>query len=82
MNRFSYYPVPIQTRPSNEKRSGPAENAIKTSGANRMKNTGCYTTRYIEDAVATAQQAGTPEAAQIIYEINLATAENETEFEG
>jgi hypothetical protein len=29
------------------------------------------------DAVASAQQAGTPEAAQIIYEINLATAEEQ-----
>jgi len=47
-----------------------------------MKNTGCYTTRYIEMRWRLPNRAGTPEAAQIIYEINLATAEERNRIRG
>jgi hypothetical protein len=54
------------------------ENAIKIAlGANRYEQYRLLHDPVYRDAVATAQQAGTPEAAQIIYEINLATAEEQ-----
>src|SRR5882724_511781 len=59
------------------------ENAIKiVLGANRYEEYRLLHDPVYRDAVATAQQAGTPEAAQIIYEINLATAEERNRIRG
>jgi len=54
------------------------ENAIKIAlGANRYEEYRLLHDPIYRDAVETAQKAGTPEAAQILYEINLATAEEQ-----
>jgi LysM domain-containing protein len=59
------------------------DNALKIAlGANRYEEYRLLHDPVYRDAVETAQKAGTPEAAQIIYEINLATAEEQNRIRG